>query len=389
MEKTIHDPIYGTVVISLDILKFIDTPEFQRLRRIRQLGCCFLVFPSAQHSRFEHSIGVQHLVGKMMNHLKQKHPELNISERKITLMQIAGLMHDIGHACFSHAFDEAFIKPHGLMEHEERSCIIVRKIAQRVGGYDKQEIDFICSLINPSNKNIGYEYQVLANKENGLDCDKFDYIRRDAYHLGLPANTVEIGRLIQGARIIDNNICYPEKDRFVLYEFYRARYRMHRMVYQHHAVQAIELMIMKAITISNIIDNNVLKDLDKNIGSFLKYTDDIIYYFKNVESRQLIKRIECRNLFTMVKEFDSHEFDSHEFDSHEQSNDINLQNERIVKKITMGYNGSNTDPIKNIWFYSSKNPSKCFRTKNNHGLLPNIFTEDMIRIYTENDMDVI
>ena len=108
--KVIYDVIHGYVKISDLCLKIIDTPEFQRLRNLKQLGLTYLIFPSANHTRFEHSLGVSYLAGEMLKHLKNKQPELEITEREIELIKIAGLWHDLGHGPFSHFFDNFFLK---------------------------------------------------------------------------------------------------------------------------------------------------------------------------------------------------------------------------------------------------------------------------------------
>ena len=101
----IFDRIHKTITIPEICKQIIDTPEFQRLRRIKQLGCASFVYPCATHTRFEHSIGVAHLGRKLLTILKRNQPELKISEKDILLVFIAGLLHDVGHAPYSHAFE--------------------------------------------------------------------------------------------------------------------------------------------------------------------------------------------------------------------------------------------------------------------------------------------
>ena len=127
--KTFYCPIHKDMKFEKELLQFIDTYEFQRLRNIKQLGVCYYVFPGASHNRFEHSLGVAHLSFKMIKGLQTRQPELNISDRTCILIKIAGLLHDIGHVCFSHFFDNIFLdkfaKDHKYQHHESRSCAII------------------------------------------------------------------------------------------------------------------------------------------------------------------------------------------------------------------------------------------------------------------------
>uniref|UniRef100_A0AAZ1X6P1 HD domain-containing protein n=1 Tax=Oreochromis aureus TaxID=47969 RepID=A0AAZ1X6P1_OREAU len=106
--QVFNDPIHGHIELPPLLVKIIDTPQFQRLRNIKQLGGGYFVFPGASHNRFEHSIGVGYLAGELAKALKVKQPELNISDRDVLCVQIAGLCHDLGHGPFSHLFDGMF-----------------------------------------------------------------------------------------------------------------------------------------------------------------------------------------------------------------------------------------------------------------------------------------
>ena len=170
--KSIFDPIYKYIEFEPLLISIIDTQEFQRLRYIKQLGICYFVFSGASHNRFEHSLGVSYLSGEMIKNLKNKQPELNITDRQILLIKIAGLVHDLGHACYSHFFDHLFLKSkfdekEEKIEHEYRSGwlfeFIVKKYKLKI---TKEECKFIKKLINPGKEDNSFIYDIVANKND-------------------------------------------------------------------------------------------------------------------------------------------------------------------------------------------------------------------------------
>ena len=133
MYKYFLDSVHGNIKICSNILQIIHLPEFQRLKKIRQLGNAHYVFMGATHTRFEHSIGVSYLCGQLLTNIKDNQPTLNIDDRTILLVKVAGLFHDIGHGCFSHLFDSHFLKVkltgtelEKYIDHEYRSVKIIK-----------------------------------------------------------------------------------------------------------------------------------------------------------------------------------------------------------------------------------------------------------------------
>ena len=244
--KEIYDHIHGYIKITRLAQEFIHTMEFQRLRYLHQLGTCHYVFPCATHTRFEHSIGTYYLAGKVLGSLKKnsnrlsiqsylneipelkKHFEtslIDLDDYVCELVKLAALCHDLGHGPFSHVFDDVFIKAaHESLEsinkesleyHENRSCALIRNIISKnskLKEYIRQEeIQFICDLINPKDHHKGFIYQIVSNNLNGIDVDKFDYIQRDTYTLGLKYS-IDSDRLISDMKVIDNKICFTDID---------------------------------------------------------------------------------------------------------------------------------------------------------------------------------
>ena len=250
--------IHGSIRVSSLALRIINTPEFQRMKLIKQLGLCYHVYSSATHSRFEHSIGVYHLAGKMLEKIQQQYPKktyyihelgksTKLTYKIIECIKIAALCHDIGHGPFSHIFDDVLLKysKNHNKDHEVRSCLIVEMLCKRELGNELSDkyISFINSIINPQKHHVGALYQIVANYLNGIDVDKFDYLARDAKNLGL-ATGFDPNRLINEF-IIDsnNNIAYPKHCSLNIYEMFQSRYMMHKKVYSHKTVKLVESML--------------------------------------------------------------------------------------------------------------------------------------------------
>ncbi|XP_059905113.1 deoxynucleoside triphosphate triphosphohydrolase SAMHD1-like isoform X4 [Gadus macrocephalus] len=290
-QKVFNDPIHGHIELHPLLVKIIDTPQFQRLRNIKQLGGVYYVFPGASHNRFEHSIGVGYLAGKLAKSLKEKQPELNIDDRDILCVQIAGLCHDLGHGPFSHLFDGMFI-PKVLPDlpvkwkHEKASLdmlnhlIAVNNLEPVMKGYGLElpvDLFFIEELIfgkrtdpHDPKKELEYRgrnpekyflYEIVSNKRNGIDVDKWDYFARDCHHLGIK-NNFDYHRFIKFARVCEvekekdaekkeKQICTREQEVGNLYDFFHTRNCLHRRAYQHKVTNIVETMITEAFVLAD------------------------------------------------------------------------------------------------------------------------------------------
>ena len=286
-QRKINDPVHG--YISLDPICFavIDTHQFQRLRYLKQLGSSYFVFPGATHNRFEHSIGTAWLASHLVKLLKCRQPYLKIDDRDVRCVTLAGLCHDLGHGPFSHVFDNTFIptvKPDLTWSHEVASEMMLSALfddlRQRTGfNFPQDEIEFIQDLIrgrprpNCERNEKNFLFHIVANNENGLDVDKFDYMARDTRNLGINS-THDTSRILQAARVIDDKICYDHKEVINIAELFHTRWSLHRRIYTHKASQAIEYMIVDAL----VEADKYLKFSDKitNPREYLHLTDSVI-----------------------------------------------------------------------------------------------------------------
>jgi HD superfamily phosphohydrolase len=226
--KIIFDPIHDYITFPSKLWEIIDTSEFQRLRRLKQLSTVCYIFNGGNHTRFEHCIGTgflsQDLIKRIFKKINIKNNNNEI-EYIINSVSIAGLCHDIAHGPFSHLFNTILnrLNLNCVFDHEIFSKNIIEYLIDNnnIEDIDKDMINLISSLITgvpltDSNvkssiiEDYSFIYQIVANKLNSIDVDKFDYIVRDIYHLGISNLSVDYKRVYNDINIIDNKICFSE-----------------------------------------------------------------------------------------------------------------------------------------------------------------------------------
>lgn len=316
--KQFNDCIYDSIMLSKFAVLIVDTPEFQRLRDIKQLGACHYIYQNAMHTRFEHSIGTYYLCKVLTTRLAQhtsrflmdtylrQIPQLKsyITENygnKICefdeyireLVNVAALCHDVGHGAFSHIFDDVFIKNteyenHDNAVHEKRSGLILQKIIKENPILSTHicddHIELIKLIIDPTNKCSGFIFQIVSNNINSLDVDKFDYITRDTRTLGIHSS-FNYKRLVNNALVINNTISYSEQCRCDIYNLFQTRHHMHQRVYAHKGVIAAQLMIADIMLGVNPIVNITKSILD--MDKFCEITD--VYIMECLKFVKLMK----------------------------------------------------------------------------------------------------
>ena len=335
----IFDHIHGYINICKSAKKILDTPEFQRLRNVKQLGCVYYVFPSASHNRFEHSLGVYHLTRLYMDKLNSMGDVVLFDQSEYKLISIAALIHDLGHGPFSHLFDN-FVTD---SEHEYRSIEIFKTMNSYYNlNYSQEEIDFMYEIIHPSNeyKEKEYLYQIVSNK-NGIDTDRFDYMLRDMKMTGLenPYNFDYnfILNMMDHTKIHENKIVYNEDIKFNLEMFFQTRFRIYKKVCNHKTVKSLELMmgdILLELDTSFHINESIQKC---DWGKFCTFSDTIVHCMDFIKINEtayaLYDRIKYRNIYKLIKEKVVKDINNigSEFDMY-------LDNDRyIINKTTIRY----------------------------------------------------
>lgn len=280
----IEDALHGYINLNDQEKKILDTPQVQRLRRIRQLGLSSLVYPSATHTRFQHSLGVMHLAGEFADSLK-------IREERKKELRIAGLLHDSGHGPFSHA-SEVVSEEHGV-SHEQRSCRIVEQVSDNF----RADEDRIKKIIK-GELEIG---QVVAGD---IDADRMDYLMRDAHGSGINHGHIDYDTIIRCAEIDSRRLVFNNKAVSALESLFTARFHMINTLYYHHAAVIAEKMLQEALR--NLVETEV------SVEEMMQM-DDYEAHCKLMESegasKRIYSRIKDRNLYKRALVWDSDTLD--------------------------------------------------------------------------------
>src|SRR5713226_6357373 len=261
----IVDPIHDFIRIYEPEIKVIDSPIFQRLRRIRQLAGAHLVYPGAQHSRFEHSLGVTHVAGQAATVLKDK-GFLNSDD--VANLRMGALLHDLGHGPFSHLFEEVLQKRKKI-SHEEigKKIILQTEIGDLLlkSGFDKK---FLADLAFGNSKHQ-FMNEIISG---GLSADMMDYLPRDGYFTGAEHAKIDFKRIIQSLDVHEKKLSL---DKSALYSFESmmiSRYQMFKAVYFHKTVRSAEVMLLEAMSLAD----NELELTTNNLDNYIKLTDEFV-----------------------------------------------------------------------------------------------------------------
>ena len=294
--EIIRDPLWNNIRVDALALRLVDTPAFQRLRYVRQLGLAYLVYPGASHSRFEHALGAYHLAGRALAMLEERDGSSAARRESAAVVRCAALLHDIGHYPYSHALEEI-----GALHHEEvaRPLITTGAVAEVLRaelGTDAP--DRIMALIR------GTSDSPLQGLISGsLDLDKIEYLKRDAFMCGVNYGDIDVDRLLNSLVVVEEQgrdgptVGISEKGLSALESLLFAKYQMYRNVYWHHAVRSATAMYKRLVdgalragslsaeTLARFTDEGLLHELAQRAPSPL---------LAALRERRLYKRVfEC------------------------------------------------------------------------------------------------
>jgi len=268
--KIINDPVYGFLRIpEPELMQIIEHPWFQRLRNIRQMGLAYLVYPGATHTRFHHSLGACHLMGKALDELKAK--DIHISKEESLAARIAILLHDIGHAPFSHSLEHTLVE--GL-SHETLSRFIMQRMNVEFDGL----LDNAIHIFDHSYEKR-YLHQLVSSQ---LDVDRMDYLNRDSFYTGVSEGVIGYDRILQMLTVKNNELMVEEKGVHSVEKFIVARRLMYWQVYLHKTVLGAEQLLI-----------NILKRAKELAAEGVKlFTTPALHYFLYLNTHLTIKDFE-------------------------------------------------------------------------------------------------
>jgi len=277
-KKFIRDSVYGDIELTKFEVDVMDMPQFQRLRRIKQLGLINLIYPGANHTRFEHCVGTMNLASKLAK-------ELELNKDDFELLRISGLLHDIGHGPFSHVSEGVLSFPH-----EELTKYVVQKTSMHDLLSEKFDTNKIIDIINGK----GHLGPVISGE---LDVDRMDYLLRDSHNTGVAYGVIDYERIISNLKLQDG-LVLDIKGVQAAEGALVSRYFMYPSVYQHHTTRIVNSMFRRAL--KREIDSGTINEKD-----IYKYDDfDIMVLFRNSDDelvKNLINRLDTRNIPKRVK----------------------------------------------------------------------------------------
>jgi len=265
LDVWIRDPVHGSVKLTRLEEAIIDTPAFQRLRRVKQLGLASMAFPSADYSRFEHSLGVAHVTGRLLEQVRHRRSSSDpLTDESIQLYRLAALLHDVGHYPFSHTLE------HAIEEHFRGRAVVSDGVGSEVAApqrplnhvavgklilaHDpdiseilhqaKIDADLIGRIFNREAPQ--YPFACLINSD--LDADRLDYLARTASHTGIPQSATDVEYLIERVRLDnDGRVCFDSRALRSVEHVMIARYFDYQTIVRHRVVCGLETLLQEVL----------------------------------------------------------------------------------------------------------------------------------------------
>ena len=324
----IRDPIHGLIALSQKEMDLINTKAFQRLRRIRQLAMAFLVYPGTLHTRFDHSIGVMHIAGRICDRLRQ-FSDVDVESEPVRL---AALLHDIGHGPFSHVsehlLDKYVPEDEGAPRekiHEKVTVDIIKNDSEIDAILSDKEREFVVEMIEGKEMIEGeikkdFRRDIVSSD---LDADKMDYLLRDSYFAGVKYGTYDLEKIIESCRIHyeedESYLAISDEGIYALEQLLLAKHHMTQQVYSHRVRSISDAMIVRGIELA-IEGNQEIEQLyrynetSEFTENYIEYHDewliDILKRCDQEKACNIFDRLYRRKLFKMIGELPLKDVDS-------------------------------------------------------------------------------
>jgi uncharacterized protein len=274
--KLIRDSVHGNLKLEDFEVKLADTPQVQRLRRIKQLGFTSLVYPGANHSRFEHSIGTMYLASLLSENL-------NLDSEKTKILRICALLHDVGHGPFSHV-SEAVLDE----SHETLTTRVIENSTLEDILSEEFDVRQIIDIINGK----GALGPIISGE---LDVDRMDYLLRDSHYTGVAYGVIDVERLIHNMKL-ENNLVLDKKGVQAAESTLLARYFMYPSVYQHHTTRIVNSMfrrcLRRLIESSRIDPSTIYQFDDADLITLCRSQEGFVAdMMRRLDNRDLLKNV--------------------------------------------------------------------------------------------------
>ena len=288
-KKIINDPVFGFINIRSELVfDLIEHPYFQRLRRIRQLGLSCMVYPGANHTRFEHALGALHLMRSAIGILKMK--GLDISDEEADAVSVAILLHDIGHGPFSHVLESTLVPD---VHHESISLLLMEELNRQFEG----KLDLAIRIFT-NNYHRHFLHQLVSSQ---LDMDRLDYLSRDSFFSGVSEGVIGSERIIKMLNVKNDELVVEYKGIYSVENFLIARRLMYWQVYLHKTVLSAEYLLINALARAREL---VLKKVDLFATPVLKVFLEYQLTREDFRNNNVIAGRPTLDLFTSLDDND-------------------------------------------------------------------------------------
>lgn len=280
-EKVIRDPVHSYIHVKEKVIfDVINAKEFQRLRRIKQLGPTSYVFPGATHTRFEHNLGAYELTRRICSIFEEKYPSRKPGDglwnpNETLLAECAALLHDIGHGPYSHTFEHLFDTNHEKMGQQ----IIVDKNTEVNKALSQVSPEFpeeVASVIAKTYPNP----QVVKLISSQADADRMDYLLRDAYYTGVTYGAFDLTRILQVIRPFSDGICFSSKGVHAVEDYIISRYQMYQQVYFHRVNRSMEVILHHMLERAQLLYHENKIQVTDQLAAFLNNAPTLEAYLE-------------------------------------------------------------------------------------------------------------